>query len=200
MDVGIARMAMKLAEVEGISLVMVPQQDVRVGGRLSRAQFQYALQSADLEELNSWSTKLLNKLREDDRLQDVNSNQQTRGLQANVVVDRDAAARLGVTPTVIDNTLYDAFGQRQGSTLYKRYNQHHVILEAEPEFLLEPSSLQKIYVKSTTGKQVPLSAVATFQPANANLSVNHQGQFPAITISFNVATGVSLGRATELIQ
>jgi multidrug efflux pump subunit AcrB len=199
-DVVIGRLRRKLSQVEGISLVLVPQQDVRVGGRMSRAQFQYALQSADLEELNFWSTKLLNKLREDDRLQDVNSNQQTRGLQSNVVVDRDAAARLGVSPTVIDNTLYDAFGQRQVSTLYKRYNQHHVILEAEPGFLLEPSALQKIYVKSTTGKQIPLSAVAKFETGNANLEVDHQGQYPAVTLSFNLKPGVSLGLGTQIIE
>jgi hydrophobe/amphiphile efflux-1 (HAE1) family protein len=199
-DVVIGRLRRELAHVEGISLVLVPQQDVRMGGRSSRAQFQYALQSADLEELNLWSTKLLNKLKEDDRLQDVNSNQQTRGLQANVVVDRDAAARLGVSPTVIDNTLYDAFGQRQVSTLYKRYNQHHVILEAEPGFLLEPSALQKIYVKSTTGKQIPLSAVARFETGNANLEVDHQGQYPAVTLSFNLKPGVSLGLGTQIIE
>jgi multidrug efflux pump subunit AcrB len=133
-------------------------------------------------------------------LQDVNSDQQTRGLQASVVIDRDAAARLGVSPRDIDNTLYDAFGQRQVSTIYKRYNQHHVILELDPKFLRDPSSLQKIYVKSSTGQQIPLASVAKFKPANANLSVNHQGQFPAVTISFNLAPGVSLGQATEIIQ
>src|SRR6266436_1978766 len=194
------RLRNKLAPVEGITLFLQPVQDVRVGGRLSRAQFQYALQTADLDELNYWSTMLVNKLRQDDRLRDVSSDQQTRGLQANVVIDRDAASRLGVSPTAIDNTLYDAFGQRQVSTLYKRYNQHHVILEAEPGFLREPASLEKIYVKSTTGKQVPLSAVAKFETSNANLEVDHQGQFPAITLSFNVATGTSLGEATQIIQ
>jgi multidrug efflux pump subunit AcrB len=196
----INRLRKKTSQVEGISLILQPVQDVRVGGRFGRAQFQYSLQTADLDELNYWSTLLLNKLRQDDRLQDVNSDQQTRGLQANVVIDRDAASRYAISPTVIDNTLYDAFGQRQVSTLYKRYNQHHVILEAEPGFLLSPESLEKLYVKSTTGKQIPLSAVARFQSTNANLSVNHQGQFPAVTLSFNVATGVSLGQATEIIQ
>ncbi|HXU74919.1 MAG TPA: efflux RND transporter permease subunit [Methylomirabilota bacterium] len=199
-DVVIERLRRKLSQVEGIALILQPVQDVRVGGRFSRAQFQYSLQTADLEELNYWSTMLVNKLRTDTRLRDVNSNQQTRGLQANVVVDRDAASRLGVSPASIDNTLYDAFGQRQVSTLYKRYNQHHVILEAEPGFLLEPSSLDKIYVKSTTGRQVPLSAVARFEPSNANLEVDHQGQFPAVTVSFNLAPNVSLGQATEIIQ
>jgi hydrophobe/amphiphile efflux-1 (HAE1) family protein len=196
----INRLRKKLSQVEGVALFLQPVQDVKVGGRMSRAQFQYALQAPDLEELNYWSTMLLNKMRQDKRLADASSDQQTRGLQENVVIDRDAAARLGISPTAIDNTLYDAFGQRQVSTLYKRYNQHHVILEAEPGFLLEPSSLQRIFVKSSTGKEIPLSAVAKFQAANANLSVNHQGQFPAVTISFNLAPGVSLGQATEIIQ
>jgi hydrophobe/amphiphile efflux-1 (HAE1) family protein len=196
----INRLRRKLAPVEGITLFLQPVQDVRVGGRFSRAQFQYALQGANLEDLNYWSIMLVNKLRSDHRLRDVSSNQQTRGLQANVVIDRDAAARLGVSPTAIDNTLYDAFGQRQVSTLYKRYNQHHVVLEAEPGFQLEPSALQKIYVKSSTGRQIPLSAVARFQADNTNLEVDHQGQFPAVTISYNLATGISLGEANEIIQ
>ena len=199
-DQVINRLRGKLAGVEGITLFLQPVQDVRVGGRLSRAQYQYALQAADLEELNHWSVALVNWLREDGRLKDVSSNQQTRGLQANVVIDRDAASRLGVSPSAIDNTLYDAFGQRQVSTLYKRYNQHHVILEADPAFLLDPSSLEKIYVKSSGGKQIPLAAVARFQPENANLEVDHQGQFPAVTISFNLSPGVSLGDATEIIR
>jgi multidrug efflux pump subunit AcrB len=199
-DQVINRLRGKLAQVEGIDCFLQPSQDVRVGGRMSNAQFQYALQAPDLQELDYWSTALQNKLRQSRELRDVSSDQQTRGLQANVVVDRDAAARLGVSPIAIDNTLYDAFGQRQISTLYKRYNQHHVVLEAEPSFLLEPSALKKIYVKSNAGKQVPLSAVAQFQPANASLSVNHQGQFPAVTLSFNLAPGVSLGRATEIVQ
>jgi hydrophobe/amphiphile efflux-1 (HAE1) family protein len=196
----IDRLRKKLAPVEGVTLFLQPSQDVRVGGRFGRAQFQYSLQSGDLEELNYWSNALLNALKQDKRLTDASSDQQTRGLLANVVIDRDAAARLGVSPTAIDNTLYDAFGQRQVSTLYKRYNQHHVILEAEPGFQLEPSALQKIFVKSDSGRQIPLSAVANFQAGNANLSVNHQGQFPAVTISFNVATGVALGQATDIIE
>jgi len=199
-DVVINRLRRQTSQVEGINLFLVPAQDVRVGGRMSKAQYQYALQASDLEELNHWATVLMNKLRQSPLLRDVTSDQQTRGLQSNVIIDREAAARLEVSPSDIDNTLYDAFGQRQVSTLYKRYNQHHVILEAEPGFLLSPSSLQKIYVKSKTGKQVPLSAVARFEAGNANLSVNHQGQFPAITLSFNLAPGVSLGQATEATQ
>src|SRR5439155_12361184 len=177
-DQVIGRLRQKTSSLGGISLILQASQDIRVGGRFSRAQFQYSLQSTDLSLLNQFSTVLLDKLRQNKLLRDVNSDQQTGGLQANVVIDRDAASRLGVSPAAIDNTLYDAFGQRQVSTLYKRYNQHHVVLEAEPGFLLEPSALQKIYIKSNSGKQVPLSALARFQSDNANLSVNHQGQFP----------------------
>jgi multidrug efflux pump subunit AcrB len=174
---------------------------------MSKAQYQYALQSTDLNELKYWSATLLEELRKlPDRtgrgplLQDVTSDQLTGGLQTNVRVDRDAAARLGVSPAAIDSTLYDAFGQRQVSTLYKRFNQHFVILEAEPAFLTDPKSLEKIFVKSNTGKLVPLSAMATFQIGNAYLSVNHQGQFPSVTLSFNLPPGVSLGEATERVQ
>jgi hydrophobe/amphiphile efflux-1 (HAE1) family protein len=199
-DQVINRLRRKLSSLPGITLFMQAVQDIRVGGRLSKAQYQYALQSTDLDELKYWSAMLLNKLRKDPLLRDVTSDQLTGGLQANVVVDRDAAARLGVSPAAIDNTLYDAFGQRQVSTLYKRYNQHYVILEADPQFLLDPDSLDKIFVKSNSGQLVPLSAVAKFQMGNAYLSVSHQGQFPAVTISFNLALGASLGRATEVVQ
>jgi multidrug efflux pump subunit AcrB len=122
------------------------------------------------------------------------------GLQMNVVVNRDAASRLGVSLAAIDNTLYDAFGQRQVSTIYTPYNQHHVVLEADPKLQLDPSSLDKIYVHSANGQQVPLSSVARFKPSNSSLSVSHQGQFPAITISFNLAPGVALGQATEIVR
>jgi multidrug efflux pump subunit AcrB len=196
----INRMRRKLGNVEGINLFLVPVQDIRMGGRTSRSQFQYTLQSSDLQELSKWSNILINKLKEYPELKDVNSDQQTRGLQSNVVIDRDAAARLGVSPTAIDNTLYDAFGQRQVSTLYKRYYQHHVILEVQPDFLLSPASLLQLYVKSNTGKQVPLSAVAKFEDSNTSLSVSHQGQSPAITISFNLATGVAQQVGMELIE
>ncbi|MEI8234250.1 MAG: efflux RND transporter permease subunit [Verrucomicrobiota bacterium] len=194
------RVRRKLEKVEGITLYLQSVQDIRVGGRLTKAQYQYALQAADLDELNDWASRLLEKLRESPQLKDVSSDLQTRGLQSSVVVDRDAAARLGVAPADIDNTLYDAFGQRQVSTIYKRYNQHHVILEADPRFQLSPSSLDKIYVRSNTGRQVPLASVAKFERGNTYLSVNHQGQFPAATFSFNLAPGVSLGEATELIR
>jgi hydrophobe/amphiphile efflux-1 (HAE1) family protein len=199
-DVIIARLRAKLAHVQGISLILQPAQDIRTGGRMSRAQFQYALQSADLNELNRWAAALVARLQKTRELADVSSDQQTRGLQANVVIDRDAAARLGVSPALIDNTLYDAFGQRQVATIYQRYNQHHVVMEVAPAFLQDPKAFDKIYVKSTSGAQVPLASVAKFQTGNTSLSVNHQGQFPAITISFNLAPGVSLGQAKPVIE
>ncbi|MCX6913371.1 MAG: efflux RND transporter permease subunit, partial [Verrucomicrobia bacterium] len=140
-DEVIARLRKKLAGVVGINLFLQAAQDIRVGGRMSRAQFQYSLQSGDLNELNRWSNLLVDKLRLNRDLRDVSSDQQTRGLQTAVVVDRDAASRMGVSPIAIDNTLYDAFGQRQVSTMYRQYNQFHVVLEVEPQYLLDPSSL-----------------------------------------------------------
>lgn len=199
-DVVIARLRAKLAHVEGINLFLQPVQDIRVGGRMGKGQYQYALQTADLKELNHWATTLVARLQKSPELKDVTSDQQTRGLQANVVIDRDAAARLGVSPALIDNTLYDAFGQRQVSTIYQRYNQHHVVMEVNPEFLEDPKALEKIFVKSSTGRQVPLASVARFETGNTSLSVNHQGQFPAITLSFNLAPGVSLGEAKPVIE
>jgi hydrophobe/amphiphile efflux-1 (HAE1) family protein len=199
-DQVINRLRPKVSRLAGIALFLQASQDIRVGGRMSKAQYQYALQSTDLDDLKYWSAVLLDKLRNDPLLRDVTSDQLTGGLQANVVVDRDAAARLGVSPAVIDSTLYDAFGQRQVSTLYKRYNQHYVVLEADPRFLADPESLNKIFVKSTTGRLVQLSALAKFKTGNAYLSVNHQGQFPAVTLSFNLAPSASLGQATEAVQ
>jgi hydrophobe/amphiphile efflux-1 (HAE1) family protein len=195
-----ARLRKQLVNMPGIILNMQAIQDIRVGGRLSAAQFQYALQSPSLEELNHWEPLLEAKLRQLPQLQDVNSDLQTRGLQSNVIIDRDAAARLNVTPQAIDDTLYDAFGQRQVATLYERYEQHYVVLEVDPQYQLDPSSLGKIYVKSSTGKAVPLASVAKFTTSNTALSVNHQSQFPCVTLSFNLPPKVSLGQATELIQ
>jgi hydrophobe/amphiphile efflux-1 (HAE1) family protein len=199
-DQVIGRLRKKLAGISGVTLYLQASQDIRVGGRFGRAQFLYALQSGDLAELNRWSTLLVEKLRRSPELRDVSSDQQTSGLQTTIVVDRDAASRLGVTPIAIDNTLYDAFGQRQVSTMYEQYNQHHVVLEVEPAFLQDPTSLNQIYVRSTNGVQVPLSSVAHYTTENTFLSVNHQGQFPAVTISFNLAPGVALGQATTIIE
>ena len=196
----IARLRRRTAGIPGATLILRANQDINVGGRTARGQYVYALQSSSLDELNRWAPLLISKLKTIPQLKDVTSDQQSRGLQANVVVDRDAAARLGISPQVIDNTLYDAFGQRQVSTVYKRYNQHHVILEVNPAYLESPDSLQKIFLKSTTGKMVPLAAVAKIQDTNAYLSVNHQGQFPATSISFNLDPGTSLGQATDLIE
>lgn len=199
-DEVIDRIRDKLEKTEGITLFLQPVQDIRVGGRQTKAQFQYALQAPDLNELNHWAALLVEKLQQVPQLKDVTSDQQSSGLQSNVEIDRDAASRLGVTVEAIDNTLYDAFGQRQVSTIYKRYNQHHVVLEVEPQYQREPSSLDAIYISSSTGRQVPLSALAKFTSSNTYLSVNHQGQSPAVTLSFNLAPGVSLGQATDLIQ
>ncbi len=201
-DEVINRLRKKMAGLVGITFYPQAVQDIRVGGRMTKSQYAYALTSSDLDELNHWSVQLVNKLRQFSQLKDVSSDEQTEGLQANVVIDRDAAARLGISPAVIDNTLYDAFGQRQVSVIYEQYSQHHVVLEVDPKFQLSPESLQKIYVSPTNGTAttVPLSTVAKFVPSNAYLSVNHQGQFPAATITFNLTPGVSLGQATELIQ
>ncbi len=196
-DQVIARIRAKVAHVPGITLFMQAGQDLRFGGRNSKAQYQYALQSENLDELNQWAPKLVAKLRQYPALKDVTSDQLNAGLQKNVVIDRDAASRLGVSPEAIDDTLYDAFGQREVSTLYKQYNEHYVILEALPGYQYEPSSLEKIYVKSTNGTLVPLSAVSSFQTTNTFLSVSHQGQFPCVTITFNLAPGVSLDVATR---
>ena len=196
----IARLRRKTAGIPGATLILRANQDINVGGRSSRGQYVYALQSSSLDELNTWAPRLISKLKTIPQLKDVTSDQQSRGLQANVVVDRDAASRLGISPSDSDNTLYDAFGQRQVSTVYKRYNQHHVILEVNPDYLQSPDSLQKIFVKSSAGKMVPLAAVGQIQYTNAYLSVNHQGQFPAVSISFNLDPGTSLGQATDLIQ
>ncbi len=196
----IQRLRRATSAVPGINLFLQANQDIRVGGRSSKAQYQYALQSGNLAELNEYAPKLVSALRKFPQLKDVTSDQQTRGLQQNVVVDRDAASRLGINPQVIDDTLYDAFGQRQVSTIYQRYNQHHVVLEVDPQFQKDPAALDKIYVKTSTGAQIPLSTVAKFTTSNAFLSVNHQGQFPSVTVSFNLTPGVALGDATKLIQ
>jgi len=195
-----ARLRQKFAKIPGVQLFIVPGQDIRVGGRASKATYQYALTDQNIDELNSWAPKLVNKLKEYPQIKDATSDQQFRGLQETVVVDRDAAARLGIQPQAVDSTLYSAFGQRQISIIYTQQNEYHVVLEVDPKFQLDPSSLDKIYVKSSSGAQVPLSTLAHFQSDNTPLSVNHQGQFPCVTISFNLAQGVSLGEATLLVE
>ena len=194
------RLRGKLSKVPGVQLFITPGQDIRVGGRSSKATYQYALTDQNVDELNSWAPKLVNKLQQYPQIKDATSDQQFRGLQETVVVDRDAAARLGIQPQAVDSTLYSAFGQRQVSIIYTQQNQYHVVLEVDPQFQLDPTSLDKIYVKSQSGNQVPLSTIAHFQLDNTPLSVNHQGQFPCVTISFNLAPGVSLGESTKLID
>jgi len=199
-DQVINRLRKKTSQVVGMNLYLQAVQDIRVGGRSSKSQFQYTLQATNLQDLGQWASKLMDRLRESPKLKDVNSDQQMLGLQMNVATDRDAASRLGVSMSSIDNALYDAFGQRQVSTIYTPYNQHHVVLEASPGFQLDPSSLGKIYVRSSAGLQIPLSSVARFEPSNTSLSVNHQNEFPAITVSFNLAPGVALGEATDIVR
>ena len=187
-------------DVEGIALFMQAVQDVQIDSRVSRTQYQYTLEDADEAELSQWSTTLLNKLRTLPDLVDLATDQQTGGLQLSIDVDRDTAARLNILPQAIDDTLYDAFGQRQVSIMFTQLNQYRVILEAEPHFQLTPASLDKIYVKSTTGQMVPLSAFTHLRTTTAALSIVHEGQFPAVTLSFNLRPGSSLGTAIDAMQ
>jgi len=187
-------------DVAGISLFMQAVQDVQIDSRVSRTQYQYTLQDADESELSQWASKLLAKLRTLPDLTDLATDQQANGLQLSIDVDRDTASRLNVLPQAIDDTLYDAFGQRQVSIMFTQLNQYRVILEVEPHFQLTPESLNKIYVKSTTGQMVPLSAFARLRTVTAPLAISHEGQFPAVTLSFNLRPGSSLGAAVDSIQ
>ena len=196
----IDRLRESTRDVEGISLFMQAVQDVQINSRISRTQYQYTLQDADEAELSLWTGKLLNRLRQLPELTDVASDEQPGGLQANVVVNREKASRLNILPQAIDDTLYDAFGQRQVSTIFTQLSQYRVILEAEPNFQLNPNELNKLYVKSSTGQSVPLSTFATLETRTAPLTITHQGQFPAITLSFNLRPGASLGSAVKSIQ
>jgi multidrug efflux pump len=177
----------KLAEVQGINLYMQPVQDLSIEDRVSRTQYQYTLEDADANELGIWSEKLIQRLQTEPVLRDVTSDHQNEGLRANLTIDRLTASRLGVTPQLFDDTLYDAFGQRQVSTMFTQLNQYRVILEVKPEFQKGPGALKDIYVHPGGGSQVPLSAFTTFDEGTGPLAINHQGQFPAITMSFNLA-------------
>jgi len=199
-DQVIGRLRGKLAVVPGATLYMQSAQDLTIGGRMGQAQFQYTLQGEDLAEMNDWAPRLLQKLRSLPQLRDVNTDQQDKGLQASVVIDRDTAARLGVAAADIDAALYDAFGQRQVSIMYKALNQYHVVMEVAPEFANSTDALQSIYVRAKNGTAVPLAALAHFGPSNTSLAVNHQGQYPSVTLSFNLAPGVALGDATKVID
>ena len=198
-DQVIDRLREKLSGVPGITLYLTASQDLRIGGRHSNAQYQYTLSGMDLKDLYSWAPRLEDALRALPQLRDVNSDQQMHGLEENVVIDRDTASRLGITPQQIDDALYDAFGQRQISTIYRKLNQYHVVLEVDPHFKNDPDSLKSVYV-ITKGAEVPLASFVRFGNSNTALAVNHQGQFPAVTISFNLAAGVALGDATRAIE
>jgi multidrug efflux pump len=196
----IRRLQPELAKVNGITLYMQPVQDLTVEDRVSRTQYQYSMEDADSQELSVWAPRLVTELRKLPSMRDVATDQQNGGLKADLVIDRDTASRLGILPQTIDDTLYDAFGQRQVSTIFTQLNQYHVVLEVDPQFAQNPDSLKNIYVHGVGTTQIPLASFSHFQTTNTALAVNHQGQFPVVTLSFNLAPGVSLGEATKAIQ
>jgi multidrug efflux pump len=199
-DEVIARLRPKISRVAGVSMYLQANQDLRIGGRSSGAQYQYTLQSDSVSELNQWAPLVYSKLRTLPQLADVNSDQQDRGLSATLQIDRATAGRMGISAQNIDDTLYDAFGQRQVSVMYTQLNQYHVVMEVDPKFWQNPNGLNYLYVRGNNGQQVPLSALAHYAPSNAALSVNHQGQFPSVTISFNLPVGTSLSDAVPVIE
>jgi multidrug efflux pump len=199
-DQVIARIRRKTARIPGASLYLQAVQDLSVGGRFGGAQYQYTLQADNLNDLNHWAPILMDRMAKIPELRDINTDQHMKGLETSLAIDRDTASRMGVNVLDIDNTLGDAFGQRQVSNIYKGLNQYHVVMEVAPDLQQGPQALSLIYVPSNTGKLIPLSAFAHYEPSNTALSVNHQGVFPAITLSFNLAPGASLGPAVEHIQ
>jgi len=196
----IQRMRPKLAVVPGATLFLQATQDLRVGGRRSNAEYQYTIQSDDLDALTHWAPTLLTAMQKLPGLQDVSSDQQNNGLTANLVIDRPTAARLGITPETIDNILYDAFGQREIARTFTSLNQYFVVMEVSPAFWQNPGGLKQIYVNSTSGGEVPLAAFTHFQESTAALAVNHSGVFPSVTISFNLAPGIALGQAVSEVN
>src|SRR5712672_3275091 len=196
----IRRLQPELAKIDGVSLFLQPVQDLTVEDRVSRTQFQYSLEDVDPKELAYWTGRFIDKLKALPDLRDVASDQLNQGLVAALTIDRDSASRLGILPADIDNTLYDAFGQRLVSTIFTQLNQYHVVLEVDPQFQKDPDSLKYIYVKSSNGTQVPLTAFTHFDPGAAALALNHQGQFPVVTLSFNLAPNAALGDAVNAIN
>jgi multidrug efflux pump len=199
-DQVINRLRGKLAVIPGATLFLQAAQDLQIGGRMSNSQFQYTLQAETLEDLRSWSPRILAKLRTLPELRDANSDQQDHGLEERVEIDRTTASRLGVTPQQVDAVLGDSFGQRQVSVMYRQLNQYHVVMEVDPHFQNGADALTSTYVHSSNGSEVPLTAFAHFAPSNTPLQVNHQGVFPAVTLSFNLAPGVPLGQATNVVD
>jgi multidrug efflux pump len=199
-DQVITRLRGKLAVVPGAPTFLQAVQDLRVGGRASNAQYQYTLQGEDVAELNAWAPRVAERLRALPQLVDFSSDQQNQGRQSSVVIDRRTASRLGLTPAMIDDTLYDAFGQRQVSTTFTPLNQYHVVMEVAPRFWQRPQTLQEIYVRAPNGAGVPLSTFTRYEDTSTALAVNHQSQFPSVTLSFNLAPGASLGDAVDAIE
>jgi len=199
-DQVIARLRPNLAKIAGISVYLQSVQDLRIGGRSSGAQYQYTMQSDNVKDLNEWAPQVFRKLKTLTEIADVNTDQQDKGLESTLVVDRRTAARFGITQQNIDDTLYDAFGQRQVSTMYTQLNQYHVVLEVDQQFWQNPDGLRYIYVEGPNGQQVPLSAVTHYVGETTPLSINHQGQFPAVTLSFNIPVGLALGDAVPAIE
>ncbi len=196
----IARLEPKIAKVDGISLYLQSVQDLQIDSRVARTQYQYSLEDADPKELATWAPRLVEELRKEHGLKDVASDQETEGLQVSLTIDRDTASRLAISPQAIDDTLYDAFGQRQISIIFTQLNLYRVILEVKPEMARNADALRNIFVRSAAGAPVPLSAIAHMERTTAPLAINHQGQFPAVTISFNLANGESLGHAVAALQ
>jgi len=196
----VARLRAQLAAVPATNLWLVPVQDVRIGGRPGTGSYQYTLQSDDIELLRTWTLRLQAALQDVPQLTDVSTDQETRGLQTTVVIDRPTASRLGITPDLIDTTLGNAFGQSIVSTIYTDRNQYRVVMEVDPRYAQSPEALKDLHLRTPSGQQVPLAAVARYEFTNTPLSVNHQGQFAASTISFSLPEGVSLSTATAVIE
>ena len=196
----IERLRPKLNQVRGATLYLSANQDVRAGGRSSAALYQFTMRGDNLEDLVKFGRPMLDALKKVPILRDVNSDQQINGLQEMVTIDRATAARFNISPQLIDNVLYDAYGQRQVSTMYTSLNQYHVVMEVAPRYWQNPDTLRLIYVLAPNGQEVPLSAFTHFAPTTASLSVPHQGLFPAVTISFNLAPGAALGDAVTEIE
>jgi multidrug efflux pump subunit AcrB len=201
-DQVINRLRPQLAKVPGATLFMQAAQDLNVGGRTTRTQYQYTLQDSDIDELNDWAPRLLTELQKLPMLRDAASDQQTTSGMLALTIDRDAAARYGIQPAALDNALYDAYGQRQAAQFFTQANSYHVVLEITPSLQTDPASLSKLYMKSPlNGQMVPLSAMTKFDTRRVTyLSINHQGQFPSVTISFNLAPGAALGDAVTGIE
>ena len=199
-DEVIGRIRGKASKIPGANLYLQAVQDLRIGGRASSSQYQYTLRGDNSEELGQWSTKLLREMRKLPGVIDVNTDQQNRGLQTRLNIDRATASRLGITLAAIDNTLYDAFGQRQVSTLYEPLNQYHVVMQVEPEFSQNPDSLRHIFIRGRNNAQIPLTTLYRQNSTNVALAANHSGQFPSVTISFNLVPGTSLGEVVPLVE